>query len=125
MIVVQGKKKIGTGYQHCIVFDVFKTCAKLHVLPYPYLWRIGFSFCETHVQMNRTRWRGAGLSQEASVVQEAGNDDVISWESYRKPNRISMNKAKHNQTMATGSTAPDTTPSAPSLKATPSSPTKT
>ena len=60
-----------------------------------------------------TCWRGAGLSQEASVVQEAGNDDVISWESYRKPNRISMNKAKHNQTMATGSTAPDTTPSAP------------
>jgi hypothetical protein len=46
-------------------------------------------------------------------VQEAGNDDVMSWESYRKPNRISMNKAKHNQTMATGSTAPDTTPSAP------------
>jgi hypothetical protein len=38
---------------------------------------------------------------------------VLGWECYRKPNRISMNKAKHNQTMATGSTAPDTTPSAP------------
>jgi LysM repeat protein len=60
-----------------------------------------------------TTWRGAGCNQTSSVVREASNDDVMKWESYRKPNGLSTDYAKHNQTMATGSTASEPTTGTP------------
>ena len=62
----------------------------------------------SHHHVERS-WNHSGSPDRAESKQRRWNE----LECYRKPNQISMNKAKHNQTMATGSTAPDTTTGTP------------